>query len=327
MRYSRCGHRPASVSRVAVHPDRLWLDGPDVDRWCEIYSAGRTLDSGSRGDAASLASLIRATRAPHTEYFGARRDEQLIGAASVSASTTTQAFARIYVDVASRRSGAGRALADQVLGWARGRRFQSVTATVGAGSEGEYFASALGACVVLRLVTVVRDLHEEVIPVPAPAGLRLLRWRNRAPDDLLDSCALLHRTVGDAPDARLQMDAAARTSTWVRQWEHERTANGDELWVCAAVDDATAELVGFTEVQVPATGDAQQHDTAVLPKWRGRGVATWLKAEMLAWLLREKPRLETLASTINQGNTPMLRVCSALGFREARRRHLVAIDL
>ena len=157
--------------------DRLWLDGPDVDRWCEIYSAGRTLDSGSREDAASLASHIRATTAPHTEYFVARQGGQLIGAASVSASTTTQAIARIYVDVASRRLGAGRTLADQVLRWARVRRFQSVTATVGAGSAGEYFASALGAWVVLRLVTVVRDLHEEVIPVPAPAGLRL--WRDR----------------------------------------------------------------------------------------------------------------------------------------------------
>jgi GNAT superfamily N-acetyltransferase len=48
-------------------------------------------------------------------------------------------------------------------------------------------------------------------------------------------------------------------------------------------------LVGFTEAQVPAAGDAQQHDTAVLANWRGHGIATWLKADMLAWLSADRP--------------------------------------
>lgn len=274
-----------------------------------------------------LASHLRTSTATDTAYFGAWRGARLIGAASVHASTSTAAFARVYVDAGSRRVGAGRALADQVLRWVRGRGYLRVTATVVAGSAGERFATALGAGVTLRLVTVVRDLHEVVVSVPAPADLHLRRWRNRTPDDVLDAYALLRRTVGDAPDADVQMDAASRTSAWVREWEHARTASGDELWVCAAVVDGTRALVGFTEAQVPVSGDAQQHDTAVLPDWRGHGVATWLKADMLTWLQAERPGVNTLTSTINQRNTPMLRLSAALGFREVRRRHLVAIDL
>jgi GNAT superfamily N-acetyltransferase len=154
-----------------------------------------------------------------------------------------------------------------------------------------------------------------------------LRWRDRTPDELLRAYVLLRRAVGDAPDAHLQMDAAARDAAWVRTWERERTANGDELWVCGAVVSTGGELVGFTEAQVPAAGDAQQHDTAVLPAWRGRGIATWLKADLLGWLQAERPAVESLTSTINQRNEPMLRVSMALGFRERWNRLLVALDL
>ena len=44
--------------------------------------------------------------------------------------------------------------------------------------------------------------------------------------------------------------------------------------------------------------------------------------EMLA---SERPRVDTLTSTINRRNTPMLRVCGVLGFREVRSRYLVEI--
>jgi len=56
-------------------------------------------------------------------------------------------------------------------------------------------------------------------------------------------------------------------------------------------------------------------------------VATWLKAEILASLQAQRPGVDTLTSTINQRNTPMLRVSTALGFRETWGRHLVAIGL
>jgi RimJ/RimL family protein N-acetyltransferase len=314
---------------MGVYAEQLRLDGPDLDHWCELYAAGRALDGGDSQSPAAIAALLRASPETERDYFAARQDGRLIGAASVHATRASEAHMRIYVDIDARRRGAGRALADCVLLWAGGRGFERVTGTTVVGSPGEAFARALGAGVVLRLVTVAADLHGATVTgtVPTPVGLRLLHWRNRTPNHLLDAYARLRRTVGDAPGAELQMDAQSRDAAWVRTWESERTATGDELWVCAALADSTQQLVGFTEAQVPAAGTAQQHDTAVLAGWRGRGVATLLKAEMLAWLRAERPAVETLTSTINERNLAMRHVSTRLGFREIQQRYLVARDI
>jgi hypothetical protein len=63
-------------------------------------------------------------------------------------------------------------------------------------------------------------------------------------------------------------------AAWVRAWEQARTAGGDQLWVCVAVANATGALVGFTEAQVAAAGDAQQHDTGAGQVTGASGVFT-----------------------------------------------------
>jgi GNAT superfamily N-acetyltransferase len=292
------------LGRALVSVARLPPDSPQLDGWA--------VRSGTTAEVA---------------YFGAWRAGRLVGASGVRATSASHAYTRLHVEPPARRQGVGRALVQAVLGWADQRGLQWVTATVVAGSDGEAFAAALGASILLHLVTVVRDLGKPVPCVAAPPGVRLLRWPDHAPDEWLEAYAALRRAVGDAPDAHLQMDVDARTATWVRDWERAHTATGDELWVCAAVAEATGELVGFTEAHVPTAGAADQHDTAVLPAWRGQGIGTWLKAEMLAWLQVERPAVETLTSTINQRNTPMLRVSAAVGFRQAARRLLVGFDV
>jgi len=308
-----------------MRSDRVRRDSQDLERWCEIYVSGRTLDGGGYESAPSLASQLRAFRAADAEYFGAWLNQQLVGVASVRASNPAESFTRIYVEPSARRMGAGRTLADQVLSWSSDRGCHCVKSIVLADSAGERFAVALGSEIELHLVTVVRDLHETLFAVPMPTGVRLQRWRDGTPEELLDAYAVLRRTVGDAPDAALQMNASARDAAWIRTWEATRTATGDQLWVCAAVAQGSGELVAFTEAQVPTAGDAQQHDTAVLPDWRGRGMARWLKTDMLSWLREERPGVKTLSSTINKRNTPMLRVSAKVGFRETWHRKLVAM--
>jgi GNAT superfamily N-acetyltransferase len=311
---------------VRVGP--LPTSGPDVDAWCEIYAAGQARDSGSTVRAADIAATIHAAPAqPDIGRFGAWAATRLAGVAEVRRDGHTGAFTRIYVGPAHRRAGVGRALSVAVFDWAADRQCRTVKATVVAGTAGEPFANALGARVAIKLVTVVRDLDTPAPSVPTPAGVRVARWTNHTPDPWLDAYAVLRRAVGDAPGAHLQMDVQARTGQWVREWERARTASGNELWVSAAVTDDGGDLVAFTEVEVPATGGADQHDTAVLPGRRGHGLGTWLKADMIDWLRADRPEVSHLTSTINERNVPMLRTCAALGFRETWRRRLVVCDV
>jgi GNAT superfamily N-acetyltransferase len=279
-------------------------DVADEPRWAEIYTAGRG------GPPAFEAGCGR---------FAAWSQRGLIGAAEVRRDVGTETFARVYVDPSARRSGAGRGLVAAVSEWASDHGGTLVKAIV-SDDDSEAFAVALGADVAIRLVTVVHDL-DTAPEIPAPPGLRLLRWDGPAPEELLDAYALLRRTVGEAPDAQLQMDVAART----REWERERTASGNQLWVCAAMDGH--DLIGFTEVEVPEAGPADQHDTAVLPAWRGRSVATWLKADMLGWIRRDRPGVTSISSSINLRNEPMLRVCDRLGFHRHGQRTMVVLPV
>jgi GNAT superfamily N-acetyltransferase len=313
--------------RIGPLPSR----GPDVTRWCEVYAAGRAADSGHVENVAELVVRIGASPDdPDVARFAAWRGERLVGVAEVLRDRKSEAFTRVYVDPAHRRAGVGHALAATVIAWASARGCRPLRATL-VPADGGRFAESLGARVAVRLVVVVGDLRVPPPVVAVPAGVRLRRWRNRTPDELLDAYAALRRAVGDAPDARIQIDVEARSPQWIREWERARTGTGNDLWVSAALDAVSGTPVAFTEVEVPAVGGsgagvADQHDTAVLPGWRGRGLARWLKADMVEWLRAERPNVDRLTSTINEQNRPMLRVCEALGFQQTWQRHLVVRD-
>jgi GNAT superfamily N-acetyltransferase len=302
---------------MAVRVARIDGRWRDLARWCDIYGQGRSAESG--GEVAVRG--LPAGAACFAAWIGA----ELVGAATAGPDGETDVFARIYVAGPARRRGAGRSLAHAVMEWSRERGRGVVKATVVAGGPGEAFADALGAEAVIRLVTVAHKLAAPPAVRPLPPGVRRLRWTNETPAVHLEQYATLRQVVGDAPDAAEQFDAAARTGQWVRAWERERTASGHQLWVSAAWDGST--LIGFTEAEVPEPGGASQHDTAVLPAWRGRGVASWLKADMIERLRAERPAVDQLTSTINALNTPMLAVCARLGFEELWRRLLVACPL
>jgi GNAT superfamily N-acetyltransferase len=80
-------------------------------------------------------------------------------------------------------------------------------------------------------------------------------------------------------------------------------------------------LVGYTEVAVfdawREFGD--QWDTGVLPAYRGRGIAKWVKTEMLAWLREVEPSLQLLTTWNAAVNDSMLAVNKLLGYGERKR--------
>ena len=90
-----------------------------------------------------------------------------------------------------------------------------------AGDDGDRFATAAGARVLLRLLELHQPLASAVRagPVPAlPPGVRLELWRDAAPGSLLPSYAAAKGAIADAPGSGLQVDPAW-TPARVRDWE------------------------------------------------------------------------------------------------------------
>jgi GNAT superfamily N-acetyltransferase len=82
-----------------------------------------------------------------------------------------------------------------------------------------------------------------------------------------------------------------------------------------AVEMAADRVIGYASlVFLPGSTTEAWHDmTAVVPEWRGRGVAGALKRATIAWAIEHG--LEALGTGNDQANAPMRAVNAGLGYR------------
>jgi mycothiol synthase len=95
---------------------------------------------------------------------------------------------------------------------------------------------------------------------------------------------------------------------------------GVQQRVVVAVEEATGLVVALTEVPLHPNDSAHTlwQDTVVAPAHRGHGLARFIKAHMLRWLLADRPALERIDTGTAAANAPMIRVNEQLGFVTTR---------
>lgn len=157
----------------------------------------------------------------------------------------------------------------------------------------------------------------EVACLPHATGYRVLTWRDRCPDELVEGRAALGRAMSTSvPLGTLDW----REETWdaarVREREQLLGEQGRTSVVAAALHEATGEVVGFTEmVARPAEPElAEQWETLVLAPHRGHRLGTLLKIAAVRRLVAELPQVRRLATGNASTNAPMIAVNEAMGF-------------
>ena len=312
----------------------------DLADWSAIFSAGQSEASGGSVDVASLAARLLADDDQTVLRWVARRPlgGPILGVAELRPQPQEPrlGYLRLFVTPPARRTGVGSTLLRPVLRGAPAAGFDRIQGTVLAGPPGEPFARACpGLRVVLRLEIQEQSLDASVLRrcremagKPRP-GYRLAHWGEAAPDPLAASFGQVMAHVLDAPGAMFQMAARNWDVPKVRAWEAKMTAGGRHLLVCAAVDLASEKVVAATVATVPASGGpvADQHDTAVMPAHRQRGLARWIKADQAVHLHESFPDVAKVAVTLNQQNHPMISVNRTLGYRPVRERLLVELPV
>lgn len=223
-----------------------------------------------------------------------------------------------------RRTGVATALLRTALGTLSSSDRTVITALgLTADSPAAAWAESLGARNVRHEVLQTLDLStvdRGAWPSGLPAGYRLTRWLNRAPADLLASFATARTAIHDAPSADVGRSQPVWTPERVREEEDKLLATETEQRIVAVICEQDNAVVGLSEIQIkkvqPTFG--YQMDTAVLREHRGQALGLAMKADMLRWILGDKPDFAKIATSTAAENATMVTLNDRLGFETLR---------
>ena len=152
-----------------------------------------------------------------------------------------------------------------------------------------------------------------------PAGYRLEWIVDQIPDRLLQQALEAFRAINRMPLEDLDMQPWKFTEEIVRDWERTRKERGQTYWLLLAIENATEEAAGFTDLvfDVRAPHQVHQGGTAVDPKHQGRDLGKCLKATMVNRILADLPAARFIRTENAGTNAPMLAINVGMGFKPA----------
>jgi mycothiol synthase len=277
-------------------------------------------------------SVLGRLRTPFTAlgrcvHIAAYLDGRLVGMISAGLpedENADQAILDVKVHPEHRRRGIGTTLLQAMLPTltTAGRTLVAGWGLI-EGKSGAIWTRNLGFRVVFRQVLQGLDIaatERELWQVPPPAGYRMARWISTAPAELLDSYALARSAIHDMPSADWSYRPPAWTAERIRRAEAELRDRSVEQRVVAAVHEESGAAVGLTELEFyphrPEFG--YQQETAVLAAHRGLGLGRFIKAQMMNWVVEERPATTHVWTTTADENVHMRRVNEQIGYAAIR---------
>ncbi|WP_187399573.1 GNAT family N-acetyltransferase [Micromonospora sp. AP08] len=229
-----------------------------------------------------------------------------------------RAHGSLWVFPAYRGRGVGRALVAAARAELRERGRGILLVDAPHTPAAEAFAAAVGG---RRVTTNLRNrLHlagwaadHTGAPDPAALGVRLVRWTDRCPDDLVEQYARVWARTDAAVNG--QAGAAGVTAADVRIAEQQALDSAHHQYAVAAVDTAGAGLLGYSTLFVRDSPMADSGQTMVLPEHRRRGLGTVLKTSLIDWARSENQHLALLQAWNAADNEAIRALNRRLGFR------------
>jgi len=153
----------------------------------------------------------------------------------------------------------------------------------------------------------------------APAGYRFEWIVDEIPVRLLEQALEAYRAINRMPLEDLDMEPWKFTEEIVRDWERTRKERGQTYWLVLAIENATGQAAGFTDVVFDLRHPHQIHQggTAVDPQHQGRDIGKCVKSMMVNRILADLPKARFIRTENAGTNAPMLAINVKMGFRPA----------
>jgi GNAT superfamily N-acetyltransferase len=263
---------------------------------------------------ALLARLLQRRRGTDRLVLAVFREERPVGYSKLGMDLNAdldRAHGSLWIFPGDRRSGAGRELLAAVRSEVRtaGRSEVLLDAPRTAAADG--FADALGG---ERAASNVRSRLALRAPAPvpeAPAGIRLVRWNERCPDELAEAYAALQSGTDAVVNG--QARSAGLTVADVRTAEREALHAEHRQYAVAGLS-AAGRMLGFSTLYVRNSPMADAGQTVVAPGSRRRGLGTLLKRELVAWAAGENPQVAVVQAWNAEDNDAIRALNRRIGF-------------
>lgn len=327
------------------------IDAPDAADFIAMAEVKSTVEAEQRGVAASIspaAELLPSWKDATSPMSGlvAKIDGRVVARGSLALPLdANECWTAVGVLPRFRNRGIGSALYEHLERKAReaGRTTIQNQTSFPAGVEGDSMPAPTGFGSVPSKLASTRFLHrngfslEQVgrlsglsLPVDpqvlafrlaeagaAADGYRTVTWQGRTPEEWVDELAGLRTKIStEAPSAGMEQAEDLWTAARVRSFDDLWETSPRSLLITAAIHNATARLVGYTELDVPADPDhaVEQVDTLVLTGHRGHRLGMLMKLTNLRELATRFPDHGYVETMNAEENRHMLDVNEAVGF-------------
>jgi GNAT superfamily N-acetyltransferase len=249
------------------------------------------------------------------------RGESILGFASILLLDGI-GVVEVFVHPSARKQGLGRVLLSAVVARAHAEGFSALGVEVPGKTDAVPFYESFGFT---RAFTEIRSVLQldrvdwftlGEFAGGVSSGYRLEFCPDTPPEELIEAYAMAKSSVQDIDLGDLDLSPSSYDPDRLRASLDTLHARGLRPYIVVAVHEATGDVVGLTEVVVPAQHPtrADQYDTIVVPNHRGYGIGRAIKALMLFELRSHEPRLTEVQTWNAAINEPMIKVNQELGF-------------
>lgn len=245
---------------------------------------------------------MRAKERPGRSALIAYRDGELVGSGFVDRSGQVgRSFVMPRVRPAFRRQGIGTAVLRELLALAE-QLDRPVARSMADDPGSTEFGLRHGFAEVDRQVEQLRTIGQEAEPTPPP-GVRIVTVEQRP-----QLWQLAYEAVARQGFADLALSNEVKVTE--QEWVTSEMNNPASTFIALAGD----QIIGVASLLTEENPQRAEHGlTAVRREWRGKGVASALKRQCLAWAASNG--LTELYTWTQKNNADMRRLNEHLGFR------------